>query len=217
VHNDAIQAQCQTDHYFEGISEITMNSVKLYYLRLLEVIPESIWPTIAVYMRLNTRSKFDRSGSALKRMHSVDQILTPPPSAAAATNGILITTVDAHTLTDGPTIFLCEEIRKIGNFYIQQSKIPEIEFEKIMAKIIHNNSLSEKIARLEKQIEDISGKNEGGEKIGGGGGEEKTRMCNRSLDKSSGDRSKKTNAATSEMFSAIQSKKQELDILRRSI
>jgi hypothetical protein len=216
VHNDAIPAQCQTDHYFEGISEITMNSVKLYYLRLLEVIPESIWPTIAVYMRLNTRSKFDRSGSAsLKRMHSVDQILPPPPPPSA-TNGILITTVDAHTLTDGPTIFLCEEIRKIGNFYIQQSKIPEIEFEKIMAKIIHNNSISEKIARLEKQIEDISGKNEGGENIGGGG-EEKTRMCNRSLDKSSGDRSKKTNAATSELFSTIQSKKQELDILRRSI
>jgi hypothetical protein len=32
--------------------------------------------------------------------------------------GILLTTVDAHTLTDGPTIFLAEEIEKIGKHFI---------------------------------------------------------------------------------------------------
>jgi hypothetical protein len=142
-------------------------------------------------------------------------------ATTSATSGILITTSDAHTLTDGPTIFLCEEIKKIGNFYIQQSKIPTVEFEKIMAKIIHNSTISEKIARLEKQIEDISGKNEGGGGGGGSGGgkgEEKTRMCNRSMDSgAASDKHSKTSAATSELFSLITEKKQELDILRRSI
>ena len=38
--------------------------------------------------------------------------------------GILSTTEDAHTLIDGPTIFISEDVTKIGKFYIQQTKIP---------------------------------------------------------------------------------------------
>ena len=221
---DAIPMHCKIELYFESISEITMNSLKLYYLRLLEVIPEEQWSVISSYMRLNTYSKFDKGGKGgvggcLKRTVSMDSAVAAAVTATtSATSGILITTSDAHTLTDGPTIFLCEEIKKIGNFYIQQSKIPTVEFEKIMAKIIHNSTISEKIARLEKQIEDISGKNEGGGGSGGGKGEEKTRMCNRSMDSgAASDKHSKTSAATSELFSLITEKKQELDILRRSI
>jgi hypothetical protein len=222
THNDAIPIKCQADNYFESVSEITMISLKLYYLKLLEAIPENIWGSIATYMHLNTRSKFDKG---FKKIRSVDRVV---PATTSATSGILVTTNDAHTLTDGPTIFLCEEIKKIGNFYIQQSKIPTIEFEKIMAKIIHNNSISEKIASLEKQIEDISGKNEGGEKVASSNdGPEKTRMCNRNMDgggggggKSSGkpgSNNGKSSTATSELFSLLHAKKQELDVLRRSI
>jgi hypothetical protein len=32
---------------------------------------------------------------------------------------------DAHTLTDGPTIFLAEDVDKIAKFYIQSANIPE--------------------------------------------------------------------------------------------
>lgn len=59
------------------------------------------------------------------------------PAATAATHasaGILITTSDAHTLTDGPTIFLTEDAKKIGNFYIQQSEIPKTVFQDIIKK-----------------------------------------------------------------------------------
>jgi hypothetical protein len=191
----------------------------VYYLKLLGAIPADIWPAISVYMRLKTRSKFDTSGGGkLQKTQSLDSAQPPNP----ATAGILATTKDAHTLTDGPAIFLCEEIRKIGNFYIQQSNIPAIEFDKIMAKILHNGNLSEKIARLEKQLEDISGKTEGGEKVGGSGssgGDEKTRMCNRKMEssKGSGKGGSKTSAETSETFALLQTKRQELDTLRRSI
>ena len=70
----------------------------------------------------------------------------------------MATTTDAHTLTDGPTIFLCEEVAKIGNFYIQQSKIPADIFQKILQKIARNNELSESIAKLEKVLEDAENK-----------------------------------------------------------
>ena len=224
TYGDRIPASYQIEHSFETISEITMNSLKVYYLQLLGAIPVDIWPAISVYMRLNTRSKFDTStrsgggGGKLQKTQSLDSAQPPNP----ATAGILATTKDAHTLTDGPAIFLCEEIRKIGNFYIQQSNIPAIEFDKIMAKILHNGNLSEKIARLEKQLEDISGKTEGGEKVGGSGssgGDEKTRMCNRKMEssKGSGKGGSKTSAETSETFALLQAKRQELDTLRRSI
>jgi hypothetical protein len=230
AHIDCIPAQYRIEHSFETISEITMNSLKVYYLQLLSAIPADIWPAMSVYMRLNTRSKFQDPtldgaatsagcGLGLKKAVSLDSAVA---NTNPATAGILATTKDAHTLTDGPTIFLCEEIKKIGNFYIQQSSIPAIEFDKIMAKILHNSTLSEKIARLEKQMEDISGKTEGGEKIGGGDSSgEKTRMCNRKTDIDKGSRggkgASKTSAETSETFALLHIKRQELDALRRSI
>jgi len=69
-------------------------------------------------------------------------------------SGILITTADAHTLTDGPTLFLAEDVQKIGTFYIQQSSISPVVFQGIMAKILRNNELIYKIGRLESLIEE---------------------------------------------------------------
>jgi hypothetical protein len=66
----------------------------------------------------------------------------------------LLTTADAHTLTDGPTIYLTENISTIGNFYIQQSNIPKKVFDEMMQKIAYNNMLLEKIAKLEAKLED---------------------------------------------------------------
>jgi hypothetical protein len=75
-----------------------------------------------------------------------------------STTGTLLTTQDAHTLTDGPTIFIAEDVLKIGKFYIQQSKIPENVFIDIMHKIEQNNVVQAKITTLEKNIEDELGK-----------------------------------------------------------
>jgi len=61
--------------------------------------------------------------------------------------------VDAHTLTSGPTIFLTEDAKKIGNFYIQQSEIPKIMFQEIMIKIDSNHKLSEQLEELEGELE----------------------------------------------------------------
>jgi hypothetical protein len=64
----------------------------------------------------------------------------------------LFTTTDAYTLTDGPTIFLAENVNKIGSFYIQQSNIAPSVFQNLLSKIIHNGDIIKQIDKLESQI-----------------------------------------------------------------
>ena len=76
---------------------------------------------------------------------------------SAASGNILLTTVDAHTLTDGPTIYLAEDVDKIGKFYIQQSNIPREIFDEIMQKISYNNAIMAMIEELVQKREDALG------------------------------------------------------------
>jgi len=66
---------------------------------------------------------------------------------------VYVTTKDAYTLTDGPTIFLADDVEKISKFCIQQANIPVLVMDEIMKKIEFNNSLNEKIADLESNLE----------------------------------------------------------------
>ena len=97
---------------------------------------------------------------------------TPAPADPYA--GILLTTADAHTLTDGPTLYLAENVEKIGQFYIQQSHISPAVFQNIQTKIQHNDRLAKEITRLETELElEYAKKNASlgatEEKSGGGG------------------------------------------------
>jgi hypothetical protein len=153
------------DNYFPDIASITMNSLKIYYLELLQHIDQDTWTTIYGYMKSIQKPKFSTlkkstsvdavstkhtsGGGSLSRTQSVSSTVTP----SAAASGILLTTGDAHTLTSGPTIFLTEDAKKIGNFYIQQSEIPKAMFQEIMTKIDSNNTVSAQLDDLERQLE----------------------------------------------------------------
>jgi hypothetical protein len=109
------------------------------------------------------------AGKPLSKIHSVDgslfayssgatgqqNIPTTPSSNPVADPyaGILLTTADAYTLTDGPTIYLAENVEKIGQFYIQQSHISPAVFQNIQTKIQHNDRLAKEITRLETELE----------------------------------------------------------------
>lgn len=71
---------------------------------------------------------------------------------------IYVTTKDAYSLTDGPTIFLANDVEKIAKFCIQQANIPAKVMENIMEKIEFNNDVNEKIRIFEKDLEDIEAK-----------------------------------------------------------
>jgi hypothetical protein len=67
---------------------------------------------------------------------------------------VLLTTKDAHTLTDGPTIFLAENTEKIAAFFLQQACIPSPILGKIRERIAQNRVIQEKIEILTKKMED---------------------------------------------------------------
>lgn len=140
------------DNYFsKGIVDITMNSIKLYYLELLlHIVPEQ-WGTIYDWLqRTVSDSRATHSGKTLMRTQSVQN---PNPNPNPFT-GVLLTTSDAHTLTDGPTIYLAEDVDKIGKFCIQQSNIPPKIFQAISEKISQNNDIQDKIDELSRRLED---------------------------------------------------------------
>jgi len=142
-----IDDRYRMDQYFPDIASITMNSLKIYYLELLQQIPAESWPQIYSFMTTTKKPKFQKP---LQKSVSVDS------KPAAGSSGILITTSDAHTLTAGPTIFLSEDAKKIGTFYIQQSEIPQTMFQDILKKIDKNNKISAQLATLEYDLEALT-------------------------------------------------------------
>ena len=168
--------------WFKTIDAITLNSIKMYYLAILRELPADQWRTIFDYMTETLKPRFERGEDTEIRkikseckptiinrpetafveiMRQNSMFAPPPPKIATPATGILLTTSDAHTLTDGPTIYLAEDIEKIGRFYIQQSKIPDAVFTSIQQKIDRNNQILKQIKKMEQEVEaktDIAGK-----------------------------------------------------------
>jgi hypothetical protein len=115
-------------NHFTDLGTITMANIKLFYLDLLGNLRPENWPRIS---------------AELNRTRPLRQ-----PS------NINITTTDAHTLTDGPTIFLADDVTKIAQFYIQQANIPDYVTKEIMSKINRNQAINEELSVCEKDMED---------------------------------------------------------------
>jgi hypothetical protein len=131
-------AKLAMDLHFPTLEYMTMANLKEYYLTLLGQIVPAQWSTIyAGFMK-------DRQ----KRQQS----------------NINLVTTDAHTLTDGPTIFLAEDVNKMGQFYIESANIPPQVMQDILATIKHNRKLNEKVFILQKEYEDGTKSDEGKEK-----------------------------------------------------
>jgi hypothetical protein len=96
-------------------------------------------------------------GKPLTRLSSEQvPVQTPrPPENIKGTSGAYVTTKDAYTLTDGPTIFISNEIEKIAKFCIQQANIPAAVMDDIMKKIQYNNAINERLHLLETDVEII--------------------------------------------------------------
>lgn len=152
------QRYALTRYFSEKLTDITMTSIKDYYLKLVANIRPDAWTGI-IEPLVATRRPFY-------------------PST------IYFTTSDAYTLTDGPTIYLTSEVKKIAAFALQHTEIPDEVFDDIMNDIRFNAGLSERIADLERQLEDERAKREGsGNGTGGGGGSGSDGVNGRSVSK----------------------------------
>lgn len=181
------EAYSATEYFGGELKNVNMNSIKMYYLELIKHIDEEKWPSLYEHIKSTQRRKFqknesvlknsnmkkttsldsssvvDKSGKSIMRTTSVSatsgqSYLDKAKEQSITSGGMLLTTVDAHTLTDGPTIYLAEDVDKIGNFYIQQSNIPKAVFDDIIKKITYNNIIMSKITDLESNLEDLLGK-----------------------------------------------------------
>lgn len=119
------------ENMFGSISDITMSSIKEYYLLLLENIRPKYWKLI-----------YETLAGVRKPIYS---------------SVINLSTSDAHTLTDGPTIYLTENVDKVAAYMLQIAKIPTIVMEDIMSTIDFNSAVLEEIEKLEKTIKDLEG------------------------------------------------------------
>jgi hypothetical protein len=159
---------------FATVNDIDMKSIKLYYLKVLKNITPGLWNKIYNHFKISrikrikpnntvdpkgnnllTRSNScetvsKNNSSVLTRVNSVSDVQT---LEQPGTSGIYITTKDSYTLTDGPTIFLANDLQKIAKFCIQQANIPVIVMKEIMDKIDYNNQINEKIDQIEKELE----------------------------------------------------------------
>lgn len=108
------------------VGDITMESIKLYYLQVLH------WMTSTT---------------------TTTELTLPPPLPAKLGNvpnpGVLITTRDAHTLTSGPTIYLADDLKKISTFLLQQAQIPASVITRLVANIELNTKIELELAKVE--------------------------------------------------------------------
>ena len=116
------------DNYFVEIEDITIDSIKIYYLILLKnIIPEE-WKKVYIFLTKKRVRKYESTA--------------------------YITTRDAYTLVNGPTIYLTNDIDKIAVFCIQNMKFPDNIIKNISDTIAKNGEINKKIAILEKNYED---------------------------------------------------------------
>lgn len=117
---ELVKEAYKMNNYFDNISDINIMSLKLYYLKLLSKMKEQDLQKIRKHLQVE------------KEHNSV----------------IKITTNDAHTLTDGPTIFITNDVKKIAKFYLKVSKIPENELIDLMSIIVSNDNIMKEIETI---------------------------------------------------------------------
>ena len=91
---------------------------------------------------------------------SVGENIQNKLNAPANITGLHITTNDAQTLTDGPTIYLANNIENIGRYYIRQTNLPERVFNELSKRIAQNTVVQKELTKLETKLEDLQEKKE---------------------------------------------------------
>lgn len=206
--------------HFETFDDVNMTNIKLYYIKLIKSINSNDWITIYNYFTRTRKPRFVSNetvdlkgnkitksaslgsasvfnanrnlsvgvgGSALTRVASEQQTQAP-----VGTSGVYITTKDSYTLTDGPTIFISNDIEKIAKFCIQQANIPSVIMDDIMRKIEYNNIINKRLAELEseydiqKELIESAVKNNTGIDTGRNKSTKDIRKYNRDVDEGTG-------------------------------
>jgi hypothetical protein len=150
--NNYGNAKTNLDRHFETLDDINMKNIKMYYVYLLQNIIRDKWDNIYNHFKEIRRPRILENNTIDPKGNKNNKVATQTP---LGTSGVYVTTKDAYTLTDGPTIFISNDIEKIAKFCIQQANIPSVVMEDIMKKIEYNNVINEKLHLLESEVDII--------------------------------------------------------------
>ena len=176
--NNHNRGSSKFERNFASVSDIDMKNIKIYYLKVLKNIIPSSWSKVYNHFRLSRTKRIKHNntvdskgntitravsygpsmssvkpGEPLSRIASVQLPQSNPDAEPNGSSGVYITTKDAYTLTDGPTIFLANDPQKIAKFAIQQANIPAVVMKDIMEKIEYNNQINLRIDEIEKELD----------------------------------------------------------------
>ena len=168
---DMLDDDYRLETCFTKLSDITMINLKTYYLECLNHLGEEHWTNARIYLSSTQTKKFPENNGE-----------NVPENKRSS--GIRLTTSDAHTLTDGPTIFLAKDVSKIGQYYIRNSNISDDAFNEITTKIERNNVVMERLVKLQNALEDKKMANEGSS----GGGQKHSALKQNTKIKDKGDK-----------------------------
>lgn len=182
--NNYSNNKMKLERHFEDLDSLNMKNIKIYYLEMLRNINIIHWPLIYRNFNENRKPRIlentvvDVKGNKIQKIRSLGPGVTSMFSNNLAgapisrltseqitknhvepipqgTSGVYVTTKDAYTLTDGPTIFISNDIEKIAKFCVQQANIPNIIMEEIMKKIEYNNVINKQIHEIEVELDII--------------------------------------------------------------
>jgi hypothetical protein len=145
----AAGSKMRLERHFESLNEINMKNIKIYYVKLLANVKPESWPQIHTHFAASRKPRIPANNGVDTKGNKLTTSSQGPAGAA----GVYVTTKDAHTLTDGPTIFISDEIEKIAKFCIQQANIPAIVMDDLM---------NAKLQELENNLEYMKEKAEEG-------------------------------------------------------
>lgn len=181
----AVQNYFDGENETRGIDQVNMQSIKIYYIQLLCTLPQNIWDD--VYPKLvskriplfyeNAPAVVEKKDIPFQKMQSVGPGVEPAKGSSSTasfcrsrssepssvgqqkgTMGIYVSTRDAYTLTDGPTLFMTDDVEKIGKFCLQQAGIPALVMQELMKKIEHNNAIVREINISEAELSSLEDK-----------------------------------------------------------
>jgi hypothetical protein len=130
------QVKGMLDKEFPTVCSINSQKIRLFYYEILRSLTR--WPE---EMREYLASKAERTLNVSN----------------------MIVTESSHTLTHGPTIYLCENTNEWMDFYVKNSGIHENTLQDMEKKLEANQVILEKMVRIRKDIEDKTAKDEGNE------------------------------------------------------
>jgi len=142
-----LRAPYLIENYFEKVEDIDAPGLKNYYLLLLKVLKGN-YELVYQYFTENRHIYYASS--------------------------IRLTTADAYTLTDGPTIYLAKDVEKIANYCLKTANIPDSVIMALGRAIDINEHLHKEMLTVEKILKKNQDTEEKAFRKGGSGKEKQT-------------------------------------------